>query len=122
MLAIARSESPFIPVAHDFGRRESDQREDGLRQGAIHPDKVDRLKCKPVAGDFGRRESDQREDGLRQGAFHPDSVDRLKCKPFIVPGLGVLFQRLLLCLSTTDLRFESARFRGLFIILSCSRL
>ncbi|MGM0487017.1 MAG: hypothetical protein ACQESR_09685, partial [Planctomycetota bacterium] len=31
-------------VAHDFVRRESDQRKDGLRRAAFHPDKSNRLK------------------------------------------------------------------------------
>ncbi|MFO7905909.1 MAG: hypothetical protein R6U98_24835 [Pirellulaceae bacterium] len=34
----------FIPVADDFLRRESDQREDGLRRAAFHPEKSNRLK------------------------------------------------------------------------------
>ncbi|MGM0488335.1 MAG: hypothetical protein ACQESR_16425 [Planctomycetota bacterium] len=33
-----------IPVADDFVRRQSDQREDGLRRAAFHPDAFDRLK------------------------------------------------------------------------------
>ena len=33
-----------IPIAGDFVCRESDQREDGLRQAAFHPDTFDRLK------------------------------------------------------------------------------
>ncbi|MGM0491256.1 MAG: hypothetical protein ACQESR_31395 [Planctomycetota bacterium] len=33
-----------IPVADDFLRRESDQREDGLRRAAFHPEKSNRLK------------------------------------------------------------------------------
>ncbi|MFO7906622.1 MAG: protein kinase [Pirellulaceae bacterium] len=36
-----------IPVADDLVRRESDQREDGLRRAAFHPDKSDRLKDIP---------------------------------------------------------------------------
>ncbi|MGM0488141.1 MAG: HEAT repeat domain-containing protein, partial [Planctomycetota bacterium] len=36
--------SPHIPVADDFLRRESDQREDGLRRAAFHPEESNRLK------------------------------------------------------------------------------
>ncbi|MFO7901540.1 MAG: rhodanese-like domain-containing protein [Planctomycetota bacterium] len=35
---------PYIPVADDLVPRESDQREDGLRGPAVHPDKSERLK------------------------------------------------------------------------------
>ncbi|MFO7902921.1 MAG: hypothetical protein R6U98_09690 [Pirellulaceae bacterium] len=41
-----------IPVGDDFLRRESDQREDGLRRAAFHPEKSNRLKyTKLVAAD-----------------------------------------------------------------------
>ncbi|MFO7901585.1 MAG: hypothetical protein R6U98_02900 [Pirellulaceae bacterium] len=35
-------------VAGDFLRREFDQREDGLRRAAFHPDTFNRLKYNPV--------------------------------------------------------------------------
>lgn len=34
----------IIPVADDFVRRESGQREDGLRRAAFHPEQSNRLK------------------------------------------------------------------------------
>ncbi|MGM0487911.1 MAG: hypothetical protein ACQESR_14260 [Planctomycetota bacterium] len=68
----------YLPLAHDFVRRQSDQREDGLRGAAFHPDQSSRLKYLPLAHDFVRRQSDQREDGLRGAAFHPDQSSRLK--------------------------------------------
>ena len=40
----AGADVQFIPVAGDFVRRESDQREDGLRGAAFHPDESNRLK------------------------------------------------------------------------------
>ncbi|MFO7903605.1 MAG: PQQ-binding-like beta-propeller repeat protein [Planctomycetota bacterium] len=42
------STKTLIPVADDFLRRESDQREDGLRRAAFHPEKSNRLKYMPV--------------------------------------------------------------------------
>ena len=33
-----------MPFADDFVRRESDQREDGLRRAAFHPQESNRLK------------------------------------------------------------------------------
>ncbi|MFO7904031.1 MAG: hypothetical protein R6U98_15315 [Pirellulaceae bacterium] len=38
---------PLLPVADDFLRHESDQREDGLRRAAFHSEKSNRLKYKP---------------------------------------------------------------------------
>ncbi|MGM0491264.1 MAG: hypothetical protein ACQESR_31435, partial [Planctomycetota bacterium] len=35
-----------IPIVDDFLRRESDQREDGLRRAAFHPENSNRLKYK----------------------------------------------------------------------------
>ncbi|MFO7904541.1 MAG: hypothetical protein ACQESR_04060 [Planctomycetota bacterium] len=43
-LSKALVKGPVIPVADDFLRRESDQREDGLRGAAFYPEKSNRLK------------------------------------------------------------------------------
>ena len=37
------AEASEIPIAGDVVRRESDQREDGWRRAAFHPDTCDRL-------------------------------------------------------------------------------
>ena len=37
----------YVPIAGDFVRCESDQREDGWRQAAFHPDKFNRMKYTP---------------------------------------------------------------------------
>ncbi|MFO7901394.1 MAG: hypothetical protein ACQESR_14935 [Planctomycetota bacterium] len=50
----------FIPVANDLGRRESDQREDGVRRAAFDPDPSDRLKyiCWRPGGRMGGQRLD----------------------------------------------------------------
>ncbi|MFO7901955.1 MAG: DUF1598 domain-containing protein [Pirellulaceae bacterium] len=63
-----------IPVADDFLRRESDQREDGLRRTAFHPEKSNRLKYIPLSGNAEPTVTND-GDGQRRSRVRDEAAD-----------------------------------------------